>query len=187
VVDREQTLAAYTRAWERADEPDIRAELERCLTADSRHVSPLSGVLTGIEGVANLILDFPIMFPDARLRVTGRADIHHDKTFYTWQLTSTTRIRMMGHDYGLSLDGVDFVEFAPEGAIRSITSFYGAQTAAGSHGARPHANGVGRQNGHTNGNGHNGYSKPARRTPPLGVDVSDVLHLEETADQPQSR
>jgi hypothetical protein len=187
VIDREQTLAAYTRAWERADEPEIRAELERCLTSDSTHVSPLSGVLTGIEGVANLILDFPIMFPDARLRVTGRADIHHDKTFYTWRLTSTTRIRMMGHDYGMSLDGVDFVEFAPEGVIRRVTSFFGAQPPAGQHPTGQHPTGATRHNGHANGTRRNGYSQPERRTPPLGVGVPDVLHLEETAGQPQPR
>ena len=180
MIDREQTLAAYTRAWERADEPEIRAELERCLTADSTHLSPLSGVLTGVDGVANLILDFPVMFPDACLRVTGRADIHHDKTFYTWQLTSTTRIRVMGHDYGRSLDGVDFVEFGPEGAIRHVTSFFGAHRPTG----HPEL-GSAHRGGHTNGARQTDFPPPERPTSQPGADTSGSLRLEETASQPR--
>lgn len=166
MVERERTLAAYARAWERAEEPEIRASLERCLTSDSIHVSPLSGVLRGVDGLVNLILDFPVMFPNARLRVTGCADIHHDKTFCTWRLTSTARIRMMGHDYGTSLDGVDFVEFGPEGTIRNITSFFDVR-----HLAEPHED---EHLATTRGPG------PGSHTPP-------TLHLEERGREPSHR
>lgn len=182
MIDREQMLAAYARAWERDEEPGIRAELERCWAPDSTHVSPLSGVVHGVDGLLNLILDFPVMFPDARMRVTGRADIHHDKTFFTWRLTSTTRIRMLGQDYGMSVDGVDFVEFGSEGTIRNITSFFGADRLP------EHRNGNdGKPSARTNGVHRNGHTPPERRTPPLGVDVPHVLHLEDGVGEPQRR
>jgi hypothetical protein len=123
---REQVLAAYERAWQHDDETKIRAELEHCWTPTSTHVSPLSGVVHGIEGMLNLILDYPVMFPGAHLQMTSPPDTHHEFAYYTWKLTSTTRIRMMGRNYGRSLDGVDFVEFDDGGQIKRITSFFGA-------------------------------------------------------------
>ena len=126
MIDREQMLAAYERAWKHREAPGIRAELETCCTPDSTHVSPLSGVVHGVEGLVNLILDYPVMFPGARMRLTSPPDMHHDLAYFTWRLTSTTRIRMMGRDYGLALDGIDFVEFHETGRIRRITSFFGA-------------------------------------------------------------
>jgi len=127
VIDHERSLAAYGRAWSRGDAASIRAELERCWTDESTHVSPLSGVVHGVDGLVNLILDFPVMFPGARMHFATNAGIHHGKTYLSWRLTSTSRIRLMGHDHGLSVDSVEFVEFGPDGAIRTITSFFGAE------------------------------------------------------------
>jgi hypothetical protein len=187
VFDREQLLAAYERAWSREEEPGIRTELERCWTTDSTHVSPLSGVVHGVEGLVNLILDFPVMFPDARMRMTGRADIHHDQTFLTWRLTSTTRIRLMGHDYGHSVDGVDFVEFAPEGPIRRITSFFGVERASAPSDAG-HATTGNATTGH-NGYGHTAYRVTTGHTVRSTSDAESprVLDLEDPVPEPQSR
>jgi hypothetical protein len=127
VTDRERLLAAYERAWVHHEEPGIRAELEACWTPDSTYVSPLTDVVRGVEGLVNLILDFPVMFPGARMEHTSQPDVHHDVAYFTWRLTSTTRIRMLGRDHGLAVDGVDFVEFDPAGAIRRITAFFGVQ------------------------------------------------------------
>lgn len=125
MIDREQMLAAYEQAWTQQDESAIRAELERCWTPDSTYVSPLTDVVQGIDGLTGLILDFPVMFPDAQVRPTGPPDVHHDVAYFPWQLTSTRRIRTMGRDYGRSLDGVDVVEFAEDGRIRRIMAFFG--------------------------------------------------------------
>jgi hypothetical protein len=146
VIDREQLLAAYERAWKHREEPGIRAELEGCWTPDSTYVSPLTDVVRGVEGLVNLILDFPIMFPGARVEHTSRPDVHHDVAYFTWRLTSTTRIRMLGHDYGLSVEGVDFVEFDPSGAIRRINAFFGVDRHLAAN-AKGHTNGFARAGG----------------------------------------
>ena len=125
MVDSEQVLAAYVRAWGHREEPDIRGELERCWTPDSTYVNPLTDVIRGLEGLVSLILDLPVIFPGAEFRPTSPADIHHDVAYFTWRLTSSTRIRMLGRDYGTTVDGVDFVQFAPDGHIRRINAFFG--------------------------------------------------------------
>lgn len=163
MTDREQLLAAYERAWDHREEHRIRAELERCWKPDSTYVSPLTDVVRGVEGLVNLILDFPVMFPGARLRPTSKPDVHHDVAYFTWRLTSTTRIRMMGHDYGLELDGVDFVEFDPEGAIRRITAFFGVDRHLARHLTARTVNGTFR----------------------LSTDPEPVLDLQDSMRQPQ--
>jgi hypothetical protein len=129
-MDREQVLAAYAAAWAQTDETAIRRALEACWTEVSTYVNPLTDLVTGIAGLTNLILDFPVMFPGVRMQGTGEPDLHHDAACFTWQMCSTAPIRTLGRDFGRCLDGVDFIEFDEEGLIRRITSFFGVAATA---------------------------------------------------------
>ena len=123
-MDRWRVLAAYTAAWGQNSEEDIRQALEACWTESSTYVSPLTDEVRGVGGLAGLILDLPVMFPGAALGTTRPPDVHHDAACVPWRLCSTAPIRTLGRDFGRALDGVDFVEFDPEGRIRRITAFF---------------------------------------------------------------
>lgn len=124
-VTRKEAVAAYERAWSLPDEDLISAELERCWTADSTHLSPITDVITGVQALTRLILDLPVMFPGAHFRIITPTDFHHDVGCFAWRLESTARIRMAGHDYGFSAEGLDFLDFDAQNRIRRVVAFYG--------------------------------------------------------------
>jgi hypothetical protein len=140
-MERGSVLAAYTAAWTQDSEDGIRQALAECWTETSTYVSPLTDVVHGIAGLTSLILDLPVMFPGASIGTTRQPDVHHDAACLSWRMNSSAPIRTMGRDYGLSLDGVDFVEFDDTGRIRRITAFFGLgpPTASPRPGDRPGA------------------------------------------------
>ncbi|MFZ0161801.1 MAG: hypothetical protein WAL50_22455 [Kineosporiaceae bacterium] len=125
---RLEAITAYERAWSLVDEEAIRADLERCWTASSMHVNPFTDTVRGIDGLTQLILDFPAMFPGATFRLSSLPDIHHDVARFSWRLSSTERIRILGRDFGCSVEGVDYVQFDPDHRIRQVIAFYGPLT-----------------------------------------------------------
>jgi hypothetical protein len=127
IMTRLDALAAYEQAWTRPEPPQIRAALARCLASASTYRSPITDTVHGVEGLASLILDFPVMFPGAVLASTGAPDVHHDVACFGWQLRSTARIRTMGLDFGMTLDGIDVVEFDDQDRISRITAFFGVE------------------------------------------------------------
>jgi hypothetical protein len=124
-VDRLEALAAYARAWSLTDEGEIRAELARCWTASSTHVNPFTDTVCGLDAVTKLILDFPAMFPGATVRLTSVPDLHHDAARFSWRLQSTASIRILGRDFGFSVEGLNYAEFDQENRIRRVIVFYG--------------------------------------------------------------
>ena len=138
-MERGRVLAAYTAAWAQDNEEGIRRALADCWSESSTYVSPLTDVVRGVAGLTSLILDLPVMFPGATVGTTQQPDVHHDAARVSWRMESSSPIRTMGRDYGLSLDGVDFVQFDESGRILRITAFFGPEvplTADGSD-ARP--------------------------------------------------
>jgi hypothetical protein len=136
-MDRELVLAAYERAWVTQDEEDIREALTACWTATSTYVSPITDPVRGIDALTSLILDFPVMFPDAAMQLLGPSNAHHDVACCSWRLTSTARIRTLGRDYGMALDGVDFIQFDEDGLISTITAFFDVDRATNEATADP--------------------------------------------------
>jgi hypothetical protein len=136
-MDREQVLAAYERAWVAQDEEGIREALVDCWTASSTYVSPITDPVRGIEALTSLILDFPVMFPGAEMQLLGPVNSHHDVACCSWRLRSTARIRTMGRDYGLALDGVDFISFHEDGLINTINAFFDIDSAVNEAYAEP--------------------------------------------------
>jgi hypothetical protein len=123
--DRTEALTAYERAWSLAEDGAIRAELARCWTAQSTHVNPFTDVVRGVDGLTKLILDFPAMVPGATFRMTSVPDLHHDAARFAWRLQSTARIRILGRDFGFSVEGLNYVEFDEAERIRRVVAFFG--------------------------------------------------------------
>ncbi|HEX2809360.1 MAG TPA: hypothetical protein VHN80_24615 [Kineosporiaceae bacterium] len=123
-TDRQAALTAYGRAWTLTDEAAIRSQLERCWTERSTYVNPFTDTLCGIEGLIRLILDFPVMFPQATVRGTSVPDLHHDVARFSWRLRSSAPIRILGRDFGTSVDGQDYLQFDPDGRIRRVIAFF---------------------------------------------------------------
>jgi len=122
---RLDALSAYVRAWALTDEGSIRAELAQCWTADSTHVNSFTDAVVGFDGLTNLILDFPDIVPGAAFRRTSVPDLHHDVARFSWLLRSTARVRILGRDFGYSVEGLDFVEFDKRNRLRRIVAFFG--------------------------------------------------------------
>jgi hypothetical protein len=125
---RLEAVSAYERAWSLPDAGKIRTELAQCWTAHSTHVTPLTDIVQGVDGLTNLILDFPVMFPGATFRITSPPDLHHDVARFAWRRQSTARIRTMGRDFGFSVEGLDYLEFDPQNRIRRVIAFFGPPT-----------------------------------------------------------
>jgi hypothetical protein len=125
---RLEAVSAYERAWSLPDAGKIRGELARCWTAHSTHVTPLTDIVEGVDGLTSLILDFPVMFPGVTFRITNPPDLHHDVARFAWRRQSTARIRTMGRDFGFSLEGLDYLEFDPQNRIRRVIAFFGPPT-----------------------------------------------------------
>jgi hypothetical protein len=128
LIDRGTALTAYVAAWSAGTATEVREALDACWTEDSTYVSPLTDVVRGVDGLTDLILDLPVMFPDAALTSTREPDLHHDVACVPWRLRSTARIRLLGQDHGHALDGIDVAEFDEAGHIRRVTAFFGFGT-----------------------------------------------------------
>lgn len=123
--DRVEAIESYVRAWSGRQDVSIPAELARCWTTNSTHVNPFTDPVRGIDGLTNLILDFPAMFPGATVRLTSVPDIHHDVARFAWRLQSTAPIRILGRDFGLAVEGLNVAEFDQANRIRRVIVFFG--------------------------------------------------------------
>jgi hypothetical protein len=125
VMDQQRALDAYERAWTRTDEQQVRAEVEECWTAASVYVNPLTDFVHGMDGLIRLILDYPVLFPDAQMRRVGEPQSQDRHVRYAWRLTSTARIRLFGRDFGHTLNGTDIIEFDADKKIKTVVSLFG--------------------------------------------------------------
>jgi hypothetical protein len=123
-VEKRKSLEAYEQAWAETVEEKVRTWLDECWTAASTYENPLTDTVCGIDSMVRLILDYPVMFPDATMRKAGSADEHHGCVRWPWRLSSSARIRTMGRDFGHALQGVDIIDFTSDGKISRVISFF---------------------------------------------------------------
>src|SRR5450631_2845533 len=124
-MEQRRSLQAYVQAWEESDENKIRALVEQCWTPTSTYVNPLTDAVRGTDGLTWLLLDYAVLFPDAKITSGGEPEHRPDWTRYPWRLSSTARIRVLGQDYGHLLEGTDLIEFDADSKIRTVVSFFG--------------------------------------------------------------
>jgi hypothetical protein len=126
-MERTQTLEAYNRAWTESSEVEIRARLQECWTADSTYLNPFTDVVRGVQGLTRLIMDYPVIFPDAAMAPTSEPDVHHAFARPPWRLSSTAPIRILGSDFGHTMHGMDLVEFDANDKIKRVVSVLGCR------------------------------------------------------------
>ena len=114
-LDPSAALRLYGEAWAIPDY-ESRLELLRKICADDGlYVDPdVPEGVRGPEGLASAIDAQFELYPGISI-VSGAADVLGDRAWFRWSATLGT---------GESFDGVDFVEFAPDGRIARLTGFY---------------------------------------------------------------
>lgn len=130
MMARQRTLEAYERAWAHADDEGVgvRDWVEQCCTPASIYVNPLTDVVHGVDGLTRLIRDYPVLFPDARLRRRSEPQLQDQHVRFPWRLTSSAPIRMLGEDFGRVVDGVDIIEFDDDEKIKTVVSIFGSSS-----------------------------------------------------------
>lgn len=112
-------VTAYQRAWcALPDEAAIRYWVEKCWTPDAWYLNPFCDPIHGVDALTRLILDYPSLFPDARIRPSGSLVIHAHHAQWRWMLSSSTPIRILGANLGRIITGHDLVNFTPDHRIR---------------------------------------------------------------------
>jgi hypothetical protein len=125
---RRQVLDAYRYAWNQREEPEARSWLERCWTTTSVYCNPFIDAVRGQDAMARLIVDYPLIFPDAAFEQVGAVAVHHEHACYRWRLTSSAEIRIKGTNFGRQLVGHDVVDFIAD-RIHRVVSFFDAPAA----------------------------------------------------------
>jgi hypothetical protein len=110
----EQIVRSYIEMWNEHDAQARRAVVAQTVTDDATYLDPmLSG--TGVDGIAEMIGAAQEQFPGLGFTLTAGPEAHHDRARFSWSL---------GPQSGETIAaGTDFVTFAEDGRMRSITGF----------------------------------------------------------------
>lgn len=123
-MDRHKAIKLYMQAWTQRTAADIRVVLDGCWAETGTYTDPITDPVSGVDEMVELILSFGKRFPGATLQDTSELDLHHHVGRFNWVMTSPTPILAGETNYGTTLTGVDFVEFATDGSITRITGFF---------------------------------------------------------------
>ena len=108
-------LRLYDEAWAIPDYESRLVSLRTIWADDGLYVDPdVPEGVRGPEALATFIDAQFELYPGISI-VSGAADVLGDRAWFRWSATLGT---------GESFDGVDFVEFAPDGRIARLTGFY---------------------------------------------------------------
>ncbi|MBB5464202.1 hypothetical protein HDG32_000295 [Paraburkholderia sp. CI2] len=113
----DEIVSAYCAAWNEKDEVARTALLEKSWGDSGVYEDPTSAVPPGRAALHAHIAGFHRAYAGARLVRTSRADQHHGKIHFTWQ--------MMLPDGTVAVDGRDFGELDTTGRIAHIVGFFG--------------------------------------------------------------
>ena len=111
-----EIVDAYTAAWNEPDEDMRRQLLEGAWADDGTYTDPQSDV-AGREALIALIGGMHGQMPGARIDVTSKTDLHHNKLRFAW--------RFVSGDGAMTIDGIDFGELAKDGRLQKIVGFWG--------------------------------------------------------------
>ncbi|MDO8612953.1 MAG: nuclear transport factor 2 family protein [Dehalococcoidia bacterium] len=112
----DEIVAAYMAAWNETDEAKRRSLLEMSWADDGTYTDPQSDV-AGREALTALIGGMHGQMPGARIDVTSKTDLHHDKLRFAW--------KFVGADGSMTIEGIDFGELAEDGRLKKIVGFWG--------------------------------------------------------------
>jgi hypothetical protein len=114
MADTDTLVTNYIAMWNETDADRRRELVAETVTDDANYVDPvMEGA--GIDGIATMIGAAQSQFPGHRFTLVAGPEAHHDSVRFSWSLAA---------DGGAPVAvGVDFVNLAGDGRMRSITGF----------------------------------------------------------------
>ena len=114
-MDPSEIVALYGASWNEADEAKRTALLEQSWADDGVYQDPTSKA-EGRAAVVAHIGGFQTMFPGRSIDLTSGVDVTDAGLRFAW---------VMHNGDDVELEGMDFVELAPDGRIQRIAGFFG--------------------------------------------------------------
>ena len=112
------TVRRYDKAWACPEEEGRLAILGEIWSPDGLYFDPeVPEGIRGVRALAAFIGESFAELPGLTITATSELVVLGDRGWYSWTATTSA---------GESFDGIDFVEFAPDGRIARLTNFYDA-------------------------------------------------------------
>jgi hypothetical protein len=165
VEHRMTMLSAYGRAWAGVDEAEVRDLVGRCWAPSGSYTNPFVDPVSGVDGLARVILDYQVLFPGARINSVGRPLFHHDHACWRWALSSSASILVRGANYGYVLTGQDIIRFGADHRILAVVAFFDERCTTRTSFVRPFGHAV---------TGGTWSSPAARPRPPSRITSADA-------------
>jgi ketosteroid isomerase-like protein len=116
--DHVEAISRYDAAWAEVDDAQRLALLKAIWAEDGVYFDPdIPEGVRGPQALSDFIAVTQSEMPGLMITTTRQVCVLGDRAWYGWACT---------YGDGESLDGVDFVEFAPDGRIHRLTNFYPA-------------------------------------------------------------
>ncbi|HEX3977793.1 MAG TPA: nuclear transport factor 2 family protein [Solirubrobacteraceae bacterium] len=114
MADTDTLVNNYIAMWNETDAGRRHDLVAETVTDDADYLDPvMEGA--GIDGITTMIGAAQSQFPGHRFALVAGPEAHHDRVRFTWSLAA---------DGGAPVAiGVDFVNLADDGRMRSITGF----------------------------------------------------------------
>ncbi len=114
MADTTTLVDNYIAMWNETDADRRRRLVAETVSDDASYVDPLMEG-AGIDGITAMIGAAQSQFPGHRFALVAGPDAHHDRVRFTWSLAA--------NGAAPAAIGVDFVNLADDGRMRSITGF----------------------------------------------------------------
>jgi SnoaL-like domain len=114
MADTDTVVHNYIAMWNETDPDRRRALVAETVTDDADYVDPIMEG-AGVDGITAMIGAAQDQFPGHRFALVAGPEAHHDRVRFTWSLAANG-----GAPVAI---GVDFVNLAGDGRMRSITGF----------------------------------------------------------------
>jgi hypothetical protein len=116
--DHVDAISRYDEAWAEVDDAQRLALLKAIWADDGLYFDPdIPEGVRGPEALSDFIAVTQSEMPGLTITTTRQVCVLGERAWYGWACT---------YGDGESLDGVDFVEFGPDGRIHRLTNFYPA-------------------------------------------------------------
>jgi hypothetical protein len=114
MADTGTLVSNYIAMWNETDPHRRRELVAETVTDDADYLDPIMEG-SGVDGISTMIGTAQSQFPGHRFALVAGPEAHHDRVRFTWSLAANG-----GAPVAI---GVDFVNVADDGRMRSITGF----------------------------------------------------------------
>jgi hypothetical protein len=115
-TDLDATIDRYFATWNETDADRRRALCRQIWAADGHYSDPLLDA-TGPDAISDGLGSLQTHLPGHTVARSTEIDAHHDRARFGWTVTAP--------DGTIAVTGIDVVVFAPDGALHSISGFFG--------------------------------------------------------------